>query len=913
MQRPFAFPGARPRYAPDRVVDIEHYRIEVRLLMQERRIEARCAITVAAKLEEVGRLELDAVELDVRAVTLEGAPLPFRTDGERLAVTFPRKLRAGERHTLVVDYAAHPRRGLYFLGPDEGYPARRPQVWSQGQDEDSRHWFPCFDAPNAKSTTEVLATVPESLFALSNGTLVDTQHDPARRERTFHWRLDVPHSCYLVTLAAAELAEVKDEWEGVAVRYYVEPGREADARRSLGKTPQMLECFSRRFGVRYPYPSYAQVCVADFIFGGMENTTATTLTDQCLLDDRAAIDSDQEALVAHELAHQWFGDLVTCRDWGQGWLNEGFATYSEYVWREWSEGRDAAHLELLDWRHQYFEEDQKRYRRPVATNVYDEPTDVFDRHLYEKGGLVLHMLRGVLGDVAFERTLAHYLEKHRGGLVETRDLARAVESATGRAVDWFFEQWIEKAGHPELEVAYGWDDERKLARFSVKQTQKVDHETPLFRLPLAVRFRVAGADVTLPLEVRDAAEVFFFPLAEAPTQAIFDAGRSTLASLEIEKPVPLWLAELAQASDAADRIAAAEALEKHTSDEVVAALGRALGGDGFWGVRAAAAATLGHIRSAAARAVLVAALADAGSDPRVRRAVAKALGEFRHDEVAAAALEVVVRAGDRSQWVEGEACLALGRTRSPRAHAALRESLVRPSYVDFIRASSYRGLAEARDESAVPLLLEGTTYGMKSQGRRAAAAALATLAQGRTDADARAARERLEELLEDRDFRVTQSALEAVATLGDARSLPALRRAIDTHLDGRIRRRARELVRDLEEGRTRDEATKLLRDEVDRLRQEVIALRERLGKLEAGPAPGSAATRPGKPAALPASAARAAAPAAKPSRATAAAPGAKPSRAAATAPAANSSRAAKPTPAARAKRAKLGKPRSRGR
>jgi aminopeptidase N len=193
--------------------------------------------------------------------------------------------------------------------------------------------------------------------------------------------------------------------------------------------------FSRKFGVPYPYPRYAQVFVADFIFGGMENTSATSLTDSVLLDERAAIDYDVDSLVAHELAHQWFGDLVTCRDWGEGWLNEGFATYAEYLWREHHEGRDAADLELEDWADSYFGEDAGRYRRTIATKLYDEPIDIFDHHLYDKGGRVLHMLRDWLGDDAFERTLAYYLRKHAGGLVESRDLARAVEDATGKVAD----------------------------------------------------------------------------------------------------------------------------------------------------------------------------------------------------------------------------------------------------------------------------------------------------------------------------------------------------------------------------------------------------------------------------------------------------------------------------------------------
>lgn len=834
MQRPFAFPGARPRYAPDRVVDVEHYAIHVHVHFDERRIDGTCALTIRPILEAVARLELDAVEMDIDDVIADGAALPRSYDGKRLVIRFPRPLEPGRSHIVTVAYRTTPRRGLYFVGPDEGYPDRRKQLWSQGQDEDSRHWFPCFDAPNQKSTTELVATVPASFFALSNGDLKDVarQGDEVR----YHWKLDVPHSCYLVTLAAGELVEVRDEWKGVAVRYYVEPGREDDARRTLGKTPQMLECFSTRFGVRYPYSSYAQVCVADFIFGGMENTTATTLTDSALFDARAALDFDQESLVAHELAHQWFGDLVTCRDWGQGWLNEGFATYSEYIWREWGHSRDDAQMELRDWRQQVFDEDRRRYRRPIATNLYDEPIEIFDHHLYEKGGLVLHMLRGVLGDAPFWRALQHYLEKHRAQVVETRDLARAVEAATGRGVDWFFEQWVEKAGHPELDVSYGWDDAKRLARVAVKQKHKVEKDTPLFRLPLQVRFRVGAVDVTFAIEIKDVSEVFFFPLAEAPTQAIFDTGQSTLMAAEVTKPTPIWLAELAGATDAADRMAAADGLEKQSSAEVIQALARALTSDAFWGVRAVAAGVLGHIRTAAARDALIAALAVA-MDLRARRAVVKALGELKNDETAATALERIVRDGDQSLFVEGEACLALGRTRSPRARDALREAATRDSYLDVIRGNAYRGLAEARDDSAIPLLLEGSAYGKLSQGRRAAVQALAILAQGRTDVPARDARERIEVLLGDADFRVAQTALEALGTVAEPRSLPALHRAVDTHLDGRIRRRGREIIRDLEEGRSRDEATKLLRDEVDRLRQEIVGMREKLAELDAGKSP----------------------------------------------------------------------------
>jgi aminopeptidase N len=852
MRRPFALPGTRPRYAPDRVVDVEHIRIEVRLDVKDRRIDGVCETRIVPIADDLTALELDAVEMDIKRVTLgpgeKGEPLPYAYDGHRLRIQLgtgagarPGKgagkakgtgtaQKPGVPLTLRVEYACHPRRGLYFIAPDAAYPDRPAQVWSQGQDEDSRHWFPCFDSPNEKSTSEVVATVPSSWFALSNGVLV--KQTPAKHgEKTFHWRFDVPHSCYLITLAAGEFAAIHDRWQNVEVSYYVPKGREADAKRTLGKTPDMLALFSQKFGLEYPYTKYAQVCVAEFIFGGMENTTATTLTDAILFDERAALDYDMEALVAHELAHQWFGDLLTCRDWGQGWLNEGFATYSEYIWREHAGGRDEAGLELDDWADQYFGEDSRRYRRPIATNVYEEPIDIFDHHLYEKGGLVLHMLRRVLGEGAFWKAIGHYVRKHREGSVETRDLARAIEDATGKNLDWFFEQWIHKAGHPELKVDVSWDAQAKLAKVTVKQTQKTDAETPLFRLPTEVRFRVAGKDVTCPIEIVDPVEVFTFPLGSEPTQAIFDPGRTLLARVSCDKARSLWLAELASAEIAADRIQAARALSKQAATQVVDALAKQLRADAFWGVRAACADALGSLRTEAARDALSKAI-KAEKHPKARRAVVRALGEFRKDGAAAKALEAVVASGDDSYFVEAEACLALGRTRSERAPKALREALERPSHLDVIRQFVYRGLAEARDDSALDVLLGGTRYGKLSHGRRAAIMALAALLAGRTDRDAQRGREAIEELLEDPDFRVQTTAIEALLALGDARAVPALRRAVDRAVDGRIRRRGREVIRDLSDGRSAGEAVREVRDEVDKLKGDLLALRERLVKLE---------------------------------------------------------------------------------
>ncbi len=411
-------------------------------------------------------------------------------------------------------------------------------------------------------------------------------------------------------------------------------------------------------------------------------------------------------------------------------------------------------------------------------------------------------------------------------------------------LDAFFSQWVtDGAGHPALKVALAWDADAGRMEVKVEQTHKVEGTTPLFRLRTLVRFRVGDADVDVPLTLDDARHVVHVPLAAEPTQAIFDPGTVLLAAVETEKAIGLWTGQLAGATLAIDRIHAARALGKKAGPAALQALGRALGDDGFWAVRAAAAEALSVIRGDDARTLLVRALVDE-AHPRARRGIARALGNFRKDAIAGAALAAVVEQGDPSYFVEAEACLALGKTQVAEAPALLRRAAERASFTDVIRQHAYRGLAEARDDSAVELLLAGTGWGRPSQGRRAAIGALGVLARGRRDREAVRVRERIEELLDDPDFRVQSAAIEGLATLGEAAAIAALDRLVGQAGDGRLRRRGREVVRDLGERSAQGEELARLRDELSELRAQHVVLRDRLGKLE-GPA--AAPTAPGKP------------------------------------------------------------------
>jgi aminopeptidase N len=832
MPRPFALPGTRTNFVGDRPARLDHVRLDWDLDLQGRRLTGTATLSLTARRDALAVLTFDAVELDVGAVTIDGRAAAFDNDGERLRVTCPAPLAEGTRVDVAIQYSCQPRRGLYFIGPDADHPERALQCWTQGQDDDSRHYWPCIDHPIEKFTTEVICAAPAGSFVLSNGVLRQRSDLPGGRVR-WHYALEFPQPAYLVTLVAGPFSEIaaRAPRTGVEVYYYAQPGREADAQRTLGRTPDMIDFFSERIGVPYPYPRYSQIAVTEFIFGGMENTTATTLTDLVLLDERAALDHDVDGLVSHELAHQWWGDLLTCREWSEAWLNEGFATYFEYVWREHAKGRDEADLELLVDTDGYLTE-AGRYQRPVVCRQYDEPIHLFDAHLYEKGGRVVHMLRHELGDAAFWRAIGHYARKHAHGSVETRDLARAIEETTGRNVDELFDRWIARPGHPELAGRWEWDEDRKVGTLRIAQKQAVTSETPLFKFSTLVRFEVAGGERDERVTISEASHAFEFHLPARPTQVIFDPGDVVLKSVKFDKSAVLWRRQLAGARLAVDRVSAARALAELPDPAGVTALAAAMRDDPFWGVRAAAARALGQTRREEARDALVAALAD--RHPRVRRAVAAGLGDFTGDETAAAALAACLRRGDPSVFVEAEAAAALGRTRSPEALALLPTLLDRPSFQDVIRSRAIEGLGRCGDERALPVIRDAWRPGAVWASRRAVVSALAELARG--TGSARAARELIEIRLRDRDFRVRAEAASALARLASTEAVPAIRAALAAELDGRARRRMEDAIRDLEAGTRPSEELRQLHDEVERLRNETAKLRERLDRLQAAQA-----------------------------------------------------------------------------
>ncbi len=822
VRAPFSLAGTERQYERSRPFRIDHLFVDLTVELEHQSVRGRAVLDFQRTAPQATSLEVDAIGFELESVRVDAGsglqPAKFSYDGERIRLE-----DLPELGQLRIDYRAKPKRGLYFLAPDEQVKHRPVQAWTQCQDEDARHFIPCVDKPHMKMTTELQATVPAGFQVLSNGELLSAE-TRGKAPWTYRFRLDQPHPSYLLTLVVGHFDVVEDRAASlsskkVPITYLVPVGQASSASRSLGETPRMLELFSKRFGVDFPWSRYSQVVVSDFIFGGMENTTATTLYEHVMLDERAALDITSNDLVAHELAHQWFGDYVTCRDWSHAWLNEGFATFCEHLEREQRLGRDEYDYGVAGDLDTYLAEAAARYQRPIVCRDYAEPIDLFDRHLYEKGGLVLHMLRRELTDDVFFAGVRRYLNRHAYGIVETNDLMRALEEVAGRSLERFFDQWVYRPGHPELAVKVAYED--GLVSVSLKQSQKPG-DTAIFALTFEVEVVEADGKITRHQKlVSEAQDVLTVKLDKRPLHVGFDPEQRLVGRTTFEAPGDMLRHQLASGANALLRWAAADALSKKNDPATVRALREALAKEGeAWMVRVEAARALGKIRSQDALDALLDSLGTA--QPKVRRAIVGALGAFKRPESAKALTDLLEI--EASYLVAADAARALGKTRQAGALETLKSVMDQSSWADVIRAGALDGMAALRDDAALESVLRRTRYGIPTRGRRAAVHALASLGEGRKT------REQLEDLLDDKDPHFKIDVVSALSALGDGKSRPAMRRALDRELDGRVSRRLREALRDMGDAPTQER--KRVNDELESVREELLELKNRLAKIE---------------------------------------------------------------------------------
>ena len=753
-------------YARSRDYDLRHSKIALRFDLDQKKVLGEVTHSLSI-LRGSTKIAFDSVGLNIQSVTLNRAPAKFETSADKLIIPLPATTRMGDKFDVAIRYEAKPAKGIYFILPDKDYPDRPKQIWTQGESEDTRYYLPTYDYPNDRLTTETILTVPSSWITVSNGKLISVS-DAGKGLKTWYWKESVPSSTYLITVVAGEFDEVKDTWRGIPLTYYAPKGRGDRLPINYGRTPAMMELFSKKFGVDYAWEKYAQVMVDEFVAGGMENSSATTNASSSLVHPKLAPEylTGEDDLISHELGHQWFGDLVTCKDWGDIWLNEGFATFLEAVWTEAHFGKDQADYQRWNNAREWFES-SNLWKKPIVRHDFDDSSE-FDGNAYNKAGWVLYMLRHQIGEDVFYRGIKHYLEVNRGKNVVTSDLAKAIEEATHTNVDQFFSQWLYGAGGPKFELSHTYDGEKHQVILVVKQTQKVEGRVGLFRVPAEVEITTASGPKLYDVTVSKDHQVFPLPAESAPLMVLFDKGGQVLKSAEFHKEKKEWLYQLKNAADLADRADAVVALGKMKNDEeVIGALGETLRSDKAWGVRATAADTLGQMGGPSASKQLLAAL-DSHDGPWVRNRVVSALGNFKDHAAVAAKLNSIAKQDD-SYRARAAALQALGRLKGPNAFATLEAAVAADSPDGFLRNAALRSLGSLGDDKAVPLLLQWSAAGKPLDSRTAAINSL-----GRLQKDNKDITKQIAAYLSELHFSIRMAAIYALGGRGDATAIPAL-------------------------------------------------------------------------------------------------------------------------------------------
>ncbi len=788
-------------YPRDPVVNYLHMRLDIDIPdMNVPRLDAVQTLTLSPIAYPLAQLTLDAKLLEIKSVKVTGEPAitaTFAHEGDSLRITFDPPIQLGGRRDLVTTYALNdPPLGLIWTPESGAWPGRPAQIHTQGQAEDSSYWFPCHDFPNLRLTTELIATVPPGYLVSSNGRLVSHSAEsgllPAADGRVvaappgadarqrFHWLQDTPHVNYLVSLVVGKFDVVDVGTRRLPMPVYVPPDRGRDVERTYGKTPKMISLFEKRFDEPYPWDRYAQVVVWNFSAGGMENTSATTLYDTAVLSREAAEDTDLEDLISHELAHQWFGDLFTCRSWEHIWLNEGFATYAESLWCEDRGGFEGYQAYIRAWFDSVIKSDKADapYQAAMASKEYKHPDDVFGRDAdpYAKGGAILHMLRQELGDEVFFRALTEFVDRFKFKEAETDDFRKVLEEVSGESLEQFFTQWCRRPGVPHIEVAAEWAGASQQLTLTAKQTQNIDGANPAFAISIPVWVRADGSTrlAVLDMNGREAAGTWVF--TAEPDWVAIDPELAVLAEMKVTQPAP-WLTEqLLRGPTLAARIQAARALAEDRAVEASAALWAVFADERQHdSLRSAAIVALSKRPGATWLDDLISARV---RDPQVLEAAINAVADAASQPEPYPTVLVKARqylasmAEQRGERVRSAATRAIGKIKDARRLPLVLSATETESQHDRLREAALESLADLDLPEGLPAAIRCAQPGVLSDSRETAIGTISRLAHHDRDAAYTA----LVPLLADRERNVWMRAVTALADLNDPRAAGDLER-----------------------------------------------------------------------------------------------------------------------------------------
>jgi aminopeptidase N len=743
-------------------------------------------VVVRSKRDGLRSLPFDTRDIHYASVTLNGKPAVYSIDAarQRMDVRLASPAPAGARLAVEFKYSTNPQRGVYFVRPDKSYPDVTPEIWTQGEATDNRNWFPTWDEPNQKTPAELVVTVPHGWTVIADGYL--TAHAIGSATESWDWKTLHPISTYLIAFAAGPLSEhhttlgqaklgnVGTYGNGAMdVDSFVQPPRADLNAVCFGRTNEMVAYLQQLIGVAYPFEKYDQTTAERFTFGGMENASATILTDHALHPAIEDVENSCDVLVAHELAQHWFGDDVTMSDWSNGWINEGFATYFHELWGEKDLGETSFEYDRYQAQQGYFDE-TKRYYRPIVDYDYADALELFDTSGHERPAQALHMLRHMFGDARFFAAIRAYLLEYQYNNASTHQFFASIGKSLGTDLTWFENEWFYRAAYPHYDVSDRYDATSKTLTLEIKQR---NHDGKPFRMPVQIEAVVDGVShVIEPTIDRNQQIVTMTDVPSEPQMVLFDPNNNVLRQLTFDKPVAELAYQLANAPHVADREWALDALSKWAGlnnaghETAMEAVRTAATSDRFYGVRADAVVVAGRFGDSVA---VETALKDA--DARVRLAAIQSAGVFAGAAPPSLIAHLETLSDDADPKVAAAALTSLGAINAPGAFDRLMAALNRDSYGQAVAIGALRGLAAYGDARAYSLIAARTVYGTQEEERAAAVLALAQLAV-RTKQSSQALPLLIALVSNDPLIATRAAATTALGILGDTGAIPTLER-----------------------------------------------------------------------------------------------------------------------------------------
>jgi len=668
--------------------DVIHYKVSLDVDLDNKSLTGTNEITLSPFNNGFNKCILDAESLVVEKVLgNDGDILVFEQKNTKLYIDLQKEYKHTDKIRITVSYKLDtPVLGLRFFDETDENPQ---MVSSDCFPNKSRQWIPLYDYPHDKASNEMIVTVDKKHKVLSNGKLIGVTENASEGTHTWHWSQELPHSTYLISLSIGDFAVIKDSLGDLPINYWVYHYHVEDAKLSFEKTPHMIDFFNKLYDYDYPWAKYDQV-ISPYMGGGAEATTATLLGEGSVTDKSAILDFSYERVIAHEIAHQWWGDLITCREWSHTWLNESFGTYSDYLYTRNEYGEDAGAYDLMGKKNQYLREAKNRYMRPIVFNRYNKPGENFDSHTYPKGANVLHLLRYILRDDTFFRTISTFLHKYEFQPVDTYDLMKTVKEVSGRNMDWFFEQFVFSPGHAVFEVSKSWDESSKTLKIEILQTQDSNPKVPIYIIPVNLGFTVNGEKIVKEVWLHKKKESYEFEFDSKPRLVRFDEGNYLTKELTFKKPLEELLYQ-AENDDVIGRLWAIDEMDAYASNQkAIKTWVKLAGNDPFWAVRKAALDKIGKYAAEDHSDLVKQSLNDEKSN--VRQSAVRILGDQKDSKLIKLLRDTYET--DISYIVQAEAIKAIAKSGGRRQLKYIQKASIRKTHRNVVEKAAKEAIGQ---------------------------------------------------------------------------------------------------------------------------------------------------------------------------------------------------------------------------